>query len=60
MTPPGNDPLGGFRPLSERQYTLVTLVPGNGARARAAGADHIVSLPFDPGTFTGDLLAAMR
>lgn len=57
---PGADPLGGFRPHSERHYTLVTLVPGDGARARSAGADHIVQLPFDPGTFTGELLAAMR
>jgi DNA-binding response OmpR family regulator len=57
---PGTDPLGGFRPSGERHYTLVTLVTGDGARARLAGADHIVPLPFDPGTFTGELLAAMH
>jgi DNA-binding response OmpR family regulator len=57
---PGTDPLSGFKPAPGRRYTLVALVPGDGARARAAGADHIVTLPFDPGTFVGDLLGAMR
>jgi DNA-binding response OmpR family regulator len=54
------DALGGFQPSPSRGYTLVALVPGDGARARAAGADHVVSLPFDPGTFVSDLLGAMR
>jgi DNA-binding response OmpR family regulator len=57
---PGADPLGGFRPAPGHRYTLVALVSGAGEPARAAGADHIVHLPFDPGTFTGELLAAMR
>lgn len=57
---PGADPLGGFRPVPGHRYTLVALVSGDGQAARAAGADHIVSLPFDPGTFTSELLAAMR
>src|SRR5262249_38190545 len=48
---PNTDPLGGFKPVPGRRYTLVALVAGDGAKARAAGADHIVSLPFDPGTF---------
>lgn len=56
----GTDPLGGFRPAPGRRYTLVALVPGDGSRARAAGADHVVALPFDPGTFVGDLLGALR
>lgn len=56
----GTEPLGGFKPAPDRRYTLVALVPGDGARARAAGADHIVALPFDPGTFVGDLLGVMR
>jgi hypothetical protein len=59
-TAPGTDPLGGFQPAATRRYTLVALVPGDGARARAAGADHVVTLPFDPGTFVSDLLGAMR
>jgi hypothetical protein len=57
---PGTDPLGGFQPTPDRRYALVALVEGDGARARAAGADHIVALPFDPGTFVGDLLGVMR
>jgi CheY-like chemotaxis protein len=57
----GSDPLGGFSPCpgSERGATVVAFVAGDGAAARAAGADHVVTLPFDPGTFTSDLLAAM-
>ena len=57
---PGLEPLRGFHPASDRKYTVVALVAGNGDAARAAGADHIVTLPFDPGTFVGDLLAGMR
>lgn len=56
---PRTDPLGGFKPAADRRYTLVALVPDDGARARAAGADHIVTLPFDPGTFVSDLLGAI-
>jgi DNA-binding response OmpR family regulator len=53
-------PLGGFQPAAGRRYALVALVPGDGAAERAAGADLVVSLPFDPGTFTGDLLAVLH
>lgn len=55
-----SDPLSGFVPSKNRFYTLVALVPDDGARARAAGADHVVPLPFDPGTFVSDVLGAMR
>lgn len=55
-----SDPLSGFVPAKGRFYTLVALVPDDGARARAAGADHVVPLPFDPGTFVSDVLGAMR
>jgi DNA-binding response OmpR family regulator len=57
---PGVDPLNGFRPEAGRRYTLVALVDGSGAAARAAGADHVVTLPFDPGTFVPELLTAAR
>jgi len=57
---PRTDPLGGFRAPAERSYTLVVLTTGDGAAARELGADHVVPLPFDPGTFTSDLLAARR
>lgn len=57
---PDDPALGGFTPSPERSYILVALVEGNVAAARAAGADHVVTLPFDPGTFTSDLLAVMK
>jgi DNA-binding response OmpR family regulator len=55
----GIDPLNGFRPGEERGYTLVALVAGDGTAARTGGADLVVGLPFDPGTFTADVLAEM-
>jgi len=55
----GADPLHGFRPEEGRSYTLVALVAGDGADARTAGADHVVTLPFDPATFGAELLGAM-
>ncbi len=56
----GTDPLAGFRPAADRHYTLVALSTDDGAPARALGADHVVPLPFDPGTFAGEILAARR
>ena len=50
-------PLGGFVPGRDREYLLVALVAGDGTAATAAGADHVVHLPFDPGTFTAEILA---
>lgn len=57
---PGTSPLNGFHPATHRHYLVVALVAGDPTAARAAGADHVVQLPFDPGTFASDLLAAMR
>ncbi|MEO8294325.1 MAG: response regulator [Gemmatimonadota bacterium] len=56
----GSRPMGGFRPPQEHWYTLVALVEGDGKREREAGADHTVSLPLDPGSFTEELLRAMK
>lgn len=56
----GVEPLGGFKPQEDRTYTLVALVAGDGAVAKAAGADLVVHLPFDPGTFVSELLAGMK
>jgi DNA-binding response OmpR family regulator len=56
----GIDPLGGFRPGEDRTYSLVALVAGDGAAAAAAGADLVVHLPIDPGTFVSELLAGMK
>ena len=58
--PGGLDPLGGFRPAARHDYTLVALALDDGVTARDAGADMVVRLPFDPGTFAGELLAARR
>jgi len=53
---PGAHPLGGFVAAGGREYLLVALVAGEGTAAAAAGADHVVRLPFDPGTFTGEIV----
>jgi DNA-binding response OmpR family regulator len=53
----GAHPLGGFDPPEDRPYRLVALVAGEGTAARAAGADRVIELPFDPGSFTADMVA---
>jgi len=53
---PGAHPLGGFVTPGDREYLLVALVAEEGTAATAAGADHVVRLPFDPGTFTAEIL----
>ena len=53
------DALGGFEPAAERDYALVALVDGNLAGARAAGADRVVPLPFDPATLADELIGAV-
>ena len=53
---PGAHPLGGFVAQEDREYLLVALVAGDGTAPAAAGADHVVHLPFDPGTFTAEIL----
>ena len=53
---PGAHPLGGFVSSKDREYLLVALVAGESGAAVAAGADHVVHLPFDPGTFTADIV----
>jgi len=53
---PGASPLGGFAPAPDREYLLVALVRGESTAARNGGADHIVRLPFDPATFTAEIL----
>lgn len=52
----GAHPLGGFDPPSDRSYRVVALVTGDGAPARATGADRVIELPFDPGSFTADMV----
>ena len=52
----GAHPLGGFVPPAGRGYRVVALVSGDGAGALAAGADHVVELPFDPGVFAAEII----
>ncbi|HEX3234724.1 MAG TPA: response regulator [Gemmatimonadales bacterium] len=52
----GAHPLGGFAPDGNRAYRVVALVAGDGEAARAGGADVVVQLPFDPGSFTADMI----
>ena len=52
----GAHPLGGFIPPADRGYRVVALVSGEGQAAGAAGADHVVQIPFDPGTFTTEII----
>ena len=53
----GAHPLGGFDPPASRHYRVVALVTGDGSDARAAGADRVIELPFDPGSFTAEMVA---
>ncbi len=53
------DALAGFTPAPERSYALVALVSGDLTGARAAGADRVVSLPFDPATLADELVGAV-
>jgi DNA-binding response OmpR family regulator len=52
----GAHPLGGFEPPADRRCRVVALVAGDGAAARAAGADRVVELPFDPDAFTAEMV----
>jgi putative nucleotidyltransferase with HDIG domain len=54
----GEPPLGGFTPPPSRSYTLVALGADAEHRARAAGADLVLALPFDPATVVGEILGA--
>jgi len=56
----GVHPLSGFEPAQDRSYRVVSLVAGGGEAARAAGADHVVQLPFDPGTFTTEMINLLQ
>jgi hypothetical protein len=61
LSVPGSaaDPLHGFHLGNDRFYALVALVPGDPGPARAAGADLVLTLPYDPSAFRGEVLAAL-
>jgi CheY-like chemotaxis protein len=56
---PGAHPLAGFVPPGDRSYRVVALVGGSGDAALAAGADQVVQLPFDPGTFSQEVTSLL-
>jgi len=53
-----DEALGGFAPAPDRGYALVVLVTGEPSGAALAGADRVLTLPFDPATLADELLAA--
>jgi DNA-binding response OmpR family regulator len=57
---PGVHPLVGFVPGAKRDYRIVALVTGDGAAAKAAGADRVIPLPFDPSRFTAEVVGLVR
>ena len=56
----GTGLLGGFRPPPARRYRVVALASGAGSAAAATGVDHVMMLPFDPGTFVGEILGVLE
>lgn len=46
-------------PARPWRFKLVALVPGDPGPARAAGADHVITLPFDPGSFVTEILGVL-
>lgn len=52
--------LGGFVPAEDRAYALVVLGAEHEVRARAAGADQVIAMPFDPAMVTADILRVMK
>jgi DNA-binding response OmpR family regulator len=53
------EPLDGFVPAASRPYAVVVLGNEHEAHARAAGADCVIALPFDPSSITKEILAAV-
>lgn len=57
---PAADPLAGFRPAPGRRYRLVALATGEASAAAVENSDHVMMLPFDPGTFVAEILAVLE
>lgn len=53
------EPLDGFVPAGERRYALVVLGNDHEAHTRAAGADRVIAMPFDPTTLATELVGAV-
>jgi DNA-binding response OmpR family regulator len=62
VIPSGTDPLqplDGFTPAESHRYALVVLGTEHEARARAAGADRVIAMPFDPAAVAAELVEAV-
>ncbi len=59
----GNDPdapLGGFVPDPSRSYAVIALGAAIDTATKAAGADLVIPLPFDPATIIGEIHRAIN
>ena len=57
----GGDPLSGFRAPVNREFPVVALVSATNVEdAWSAGADEVITLPFDPATFAAEVSAVRR
>ena len=54
------DPLAGFRPAAGRRYKLLSLASGDAGAGAAQESDHVMMLPFDPGTFVAEVLSVLE
>lgn len=54
------DPLAGFRPAPDRRYRLLALATGEAGAVAAQESDHVMMLPFDPGTFVAEILEVLE
>lgn len=55
----GVHPLAGFEPDRDRDYRIVALASSGRSVAFGGLVDQVIELPFDPGTFTADIIDAM-
>lgn len=53
------EPLDGFVPAGARRYALVVLGNEHEAHTRAAGADRVIAMPFDPTALAAELVGAV-
>lgn len=53
------EPLDGFVPAGTRRYALAVLGNEHEAHTRAAGADRVIAMPFDPTALAAELVGAV-
>lgn len=53
------EPLEGFVPAGARRYALAVLGNEHEAHTRAAGADRVIAMPFDPTALAAELIGAV-